>query len=119
MKAIYRRSISFIAAAMVVAAGLPASADQITLLSVQSGHSAVIKAEGLTRVAVGDGRIAGVVPVGTSQVVINGKTAGHTTVFVWAGGRRVTYEVTVTEQQLDDLAQMLRSAISAPGVQIV
>jgi len=104
---------------MVVAAGLPASADQITLLSVQSGHSAVIKAEGLTRVAVGDGRIAGVVPVGTSQVVINGKTAGHTTVFVWAGGRRVTYEVTVTEQQLDDLAQMLRSAISAPGVQIV
>ena len=31
----------------------------------------------------------------------------------------MTYELTVTEQQLDDLAQMLRSAISAPGVQIV
>jgi pilus assembly protein CpaC len=73
----------------------------------------------LTRVAVGDGRIAGIVPVGTSQVVVNGKAPGHTTVFIWAGGRRETYEVTVTEQQLDDLAQMLRSAISAPSVQVV
>ena len=45
--------------------------------------------------------------------------AGHTTVFIWAGGRREIYEVTVTEQQLDDLAQMLRSAISAPNVQVV
>ena len=35
-------------------------------------------------------------PVGTSEVVINGKDPGHTTVFVWAGGRRTTYEVTVT-----------------------
>ena len=97
----------------------PVSADQVSLLSIQSGHSAVLQAEGLTRVAVGDGRIAGAVPIGTSQVVINGKAPGHTTVFVWAGGRRTTYEVTVTEQQLDDLAQMLRSAISAPSVEVV
>lgn len=98
---------------------IPAGADQVTLLSIQSGHSVLLKAEGLTRVAVGDGRIAGVVPVGTSQVVVNGKDPGHTTVFIWAGGRRVTYEVTVTQQQLDDVAQMLRSAITEPGVQVV
>lgn len=98
---------------------VPVGADPITLLSIQSGHSIVLKTEGLTRVAVGDGRIAGIVPVGTSQVVINAKAPGHTTVFVWAGGKRVTYEVTVTQQQLDDLAQMLRSAISAPTVQVV
>jgi Flp pilus assembly secretin CpaC len=97
----------------------PAAADQVTFLSVRSGHSVVLRAEGLTRVAVGDGRIAGVVPIGTSQVVVNGKAPGHTTVFVWAGGRRVAYEVTVTEQQLDDVAQMLRSAISVPNVQVV
>ncbi len=97
----------------------PVFADQVTLLSIQSGHSVLLKAEGLTRVAVGDGRIAGVVPIGTSQVVVNAKAPGHTTVFVWAGGRRVTYEVTVTEQQLDDVAQMLRSAITAPGVEVI
>jgi Flp pilus assembly secretin CpaC len=116
-----RRVLSIVAAFSVAIWAAPASvsADQVTLVSVQSGHSVLLKAEGLTRVAVGDGRIAGVVPVGTSQVVVNGKAPGHTTIFVWAGGRRVTYEITVTEQALDDLAQMLRSAISAPNVQVV
>ncbi len=106
-------------AAGIVAYALPVNADQVTLVSIQSGHSILLKAEGLTRVAVGDGRIAGVVPVGTSQVVVNGKAPGHTTVFIWANGRREAYEVTVTAQELDDVAQMLRSAISAPTVQVV
>lgn len=97
----------------------PASAATVTLISVQSGHSLLLSAHGLTRVAVGDGRIAGVVPIGTSQVVVNGKAPGRTTVIVWAGGERRTYEVTVTEQGLDDLAQMIRSSISDPGVQVV
>lgn len=114
----FTRGIVAAVAGLVLSAA-PVSADQVTLLSIQSGHSVLLKAEGLTRVAVGDGRIAGVVPVGTSQVVVNGKAAGHTTVFVWAGGRRETYEITVTAQELDDLAQMIRSAISAPNVQVV
>ena len=106
------------AAAFAVSARRPRPIRSV-YVSIQSGHSVLLKAEGLTRVAVGDGRIAGVVPVGTSQVVVNGKAPGHTTVFIWAGGRRMTYEVTVTQQQLDDLAQMLRSAITEPGVQVV
>src|SRR5579863_319858 len=119
MNCISRRVISFVMTAGIVAYALPVCADQVTLVSIQSGHSILLKAEGLTRVAVGDGRIAGVVPVGTSQVVVNGKAPGHTTVFVWAGGRRQAYEVTVTAQELDDVAQMLRSAISSPSVQVV
>jgi len=96
-----------------------ASADPVTILSVQSGHSLVLSADGLTRVAVGDGRIAGVVPIGTSQLVVNGKAPGHTTVMVWAGSHRSTYEVTVTEQALDDIARMLRGTISEPDVQVI
>jgi Flp pilus assembly secretin CpaC len=99
--------------------GAPAHADSVSLLSIQSGHSVVLRAQGLTRVAVGDGKIVGAVPVGTSQVVINGKAPGHTTVFIWAGGVREAYEVTVTAQQLDDVAQMIRTAIDAPRVQVV
>src|SRR5580700_1149281 len=119
MSLISRRVLSFVIIAGFVTYAAPVTAQQVSLISIQSGHSVVLKAEALTRVAVGDGRIAGIVPVGTSQVVVNGKAPGHTTVFIWAGGRRETYEVTVTEQQLDDLAQMLRSAISAPSVQVV
>jgi len=99
--------------------GTPALADQVTLLSVPSGHSVVLNAEGLTRVATGDGKIAGVVPVGTSQVIVNGKDPGHTTVVVWAAGRREIYEVTVTYQYLDDIAQMLRTSLQMKGVEVV
>ncbi len=69
--------------------------------------------------AVGDGRIAGAVPVGTSQVIVNGKLPGHTTLLIWAGGQRLTYEITVTAQELDDVAQMLRSALRYPSVEVL
>jgi Flp pilus assembly secretin CpaC len=96
-----------------------ASADPVTIVSVQTGHSIIVEAPHLTRVAVGDSRIAGVIPIGTSQIVVNGKTAGHTTIFVWSGNARQTYEVTVTEQGFDDIAKLLRSAINEPDVQVV
>jgi Flp pilus assembly secretin CpaC len=113
------RRIATTAAFVAAALAIPAAAEPVTLLSIQSGHSILLKAEGLSRVAVGDGRIAGVLPIGTSEVVVNGKAPGHTTLFIWSDGKRETYEVTVTQQELDDLAQMLRSAIPAPGVQVV
>ncbi len=102
-------------------AGGPAASqtEAVQMLSVQSGHSVLLQTPGLSRVAVGDGRIAGVVPIGSSQLVINGKAPGHTTVFIWEGGGRATYEVTVTEQEVDQIAQMLRTSIDEPRVQVV
>jgi Flp pilus assembly secretin CpaC len=107
--------------ALLAAVGMTASASAQTasLLSVQSGHSVVLQTPGLIRVAVGDGRIAGVLPIGTSQLVINGKAPGQTTVFVWLNGHRDAYNVTVTEQTVDDLSQMLRTSINNPGVQVI
>jgi Flp pilus assembly secretin CpaC len=115
------RSTLVVAAIALAGTMVPvaAVADSTTILSVQSGHSLVLNADGLSRVAVGDGRIAGVVPIGTSQIVVNGKAPGHTTVMVWSGGHRSTYEVTVTEQALDDIARMLREAIAEPDVQVI
>lgn len=108
-----------IAAIAALSAAAPALAESVSLLSVQSGHSVLVQTPGLSRVAVGDGRIAGVLPIGTSQLVVNGKAPGRTTVFVWLGGHRETYEITVSEQNMDDLAQMLRSSIDDPAVQVV
>src|SRR5579884_1640866 len=114
---------SLVLSALVVLTSLfaaPASAaTNVSLISLQSGHSVILQTPGVARIAVGDGRIAGVVPVGSSQVVINGKSPGHTTVFVWMPSGRATYEITVTEQEMDDLAQMLRTSIDDPNVQVV
>ena len=103
------------------AAPTAAAADSVQVLSLQTGHSIILTFESLTRVAVGDGRIAGVVPVGTTQLVINGKAPGHTTIFIWTDGgrRRTTYEVSVSSQGLDDIARTLRAAINEPNVQVV
>jgi len=107
-------------AAVIAQPAAARAAEAVSLLSVQSGHSVMIQTHGLTRVAVGDGRIAGVLPIGTTQLVVNGKAPGNTTIFVWESGQRVTFEITVTEQNMDDLAQMLRtSIIDEPGVQVV
>ncbi|MBC5810174.1 MAG: pilus assembly protein N-terminal domain-containing protein [Candidatus Eremiobacteraeota bacterium] len=121
---IYRRTIAFLGSIATVAtiAGVPAPtlAESLSVISVQTGHSVVIDAAGLTRIAVGDARIAGVVPIGTAQFIVNGKTPGHTTIFVWGNkGRRDTYEITVTEQSFDDIAKLLRSAINEPDVHVV
>jgi Flp pilus assembly secretin CpaC len=88
------------------------------VISLQSGHSTIINAPGLQRVAVGDGKIAGVVPIGTSQLIVNGKDPGTTSLFVWAGGTRRTFVVSVTEGVLDSFGRMLQSAINDPGVRV-
>jgi len=101
-----------------VALALPVFAQPIAAISLPSGRSTTVDAPGLTRVAVGDGRIAGVVPVGTQQVIINAKSPGHTTVLVWTSTGRHEYEVTVTEQTLDDLAAMLRGTLNDPAISV-
>ena len=114
------RNLLFILTACILCA-LPArllAADSVTMISLQSGHSVILRTPSLHRLAIGDAHIAGVVPIGSNQIVINGKAPGHTTVFVWYAGRRDAYEVTVTEQSTDDLAQMLRTSISEPNVQV-
>jgi len=117
--ALLRRSAAFALAIMLLATGGGIAApENVNLLSVQSGHSAIVHAPNLQRLAVGDSRIAGVIPAG-SDVVINGKSPGHTTVFLWLGSRRVTYEVTVTEQTMDQLAGMVRSSLNEPNVQVI
>jgi pilus assembly protein CpaC len=105
-----------IVASLAIAA--PAFAQPIAAISLPSGRSTTIEAPGLTRVAVGDGRIAGVVPVGTQQVIVNAKAPGHTTVLVWTNAGRREFDVTVTEQTLDDLGQMLRTTIGDPAVSV-
>jgi pilus assembly protein CpaC len=107
-----------LAATFVVAAPAPAHAQPIDAISLTSGRSTTVEAPGLTRVAVGDGKIAGVVPVGTQQVIVNAKAPGHTTLLVWSRAGRREYDVTVTEQTLDDLAQMIRTSIDDPGVSV-
>lgn len=114
-----RRLIAALFALAQVCAAAPTFAQAQQRLTLQSGHSTVINVSGLSRVAVGDSKIAGAVPVGTYQVVINAKSPGHTSIYVWSAEGERDYELTVTPQELDDVASMLRSTINLPGVSVV
>jgi len=111
---------AFIAAAAAVTAVAPlgAFADATVPVTLRTGQSVIVPTPRLTRVAVGDGKIAGVLPVGNSEIVINGRAAGRTTLLVWAGGGRRTFDVIVTEQSLDSLKAMLQGAIADPDVHV-
>lgn len=95
----------------------PAGANP-AVISLQSGHSTIVPVSGLTRVAVGDGQIAGVVPIGTSQLIVNGKSPGTTTLFIWSVRGRTSYIVRVTAGTLDNFAGMLQAALNQPGVRV-
>jgi pilus assembly protein CpaC len=117
MNHVLRASVVLVAVVFVASAARIADAAS-SVLTVRTGESIVMQTPGLTRVAVGDAKIAGVVPIGTSEIVVNGKSAGHTTLFVWTDSGRVDYVVAVSEQGLDDLRRMLQSAIATPGVRV-
>ena len=78
----------------------------------------MIPIEGITRIAVGDSHIAGVVPVGGNELLVNGKAHGHTSIFVWRGSTELVYQVIVTEQRLDDYARVIRNAIDEPHIAV-
>jgi len=102
----------------MAAPAMPATAREAGILSLESGRSIVVPAPGLSRLAIGDSKVAGVVPAGASAVVVNGKTAGHTTLFIWQGSQEREYEVTVSQQSLSEVSRIVRDAIAEPGVQV-
>jgi len=98
---------------------MPVTAGQTHVLEIASGSSVVLNTPGLLRASVGDGKIASVIPVGDQQAVVSGRTPGRTTVILWTRSSEEIYAVTVSEQSLDVISNMLRSVISEPKVTIV
>jgi len=113
---VHRSVAAALTAAVLLSAAAPARAQE-HLLSLGVGTSTSIAAPGMTRVAVGDASIAGVVPTG-SQLLINGKAPGRTTVSIWAAVGRVDYEVLVTDPGLDAIEQTIRQAIDIPSIRV-
>jgi Flp pilus assembly secretin CpaC len=114
---VLRHGALALAAATVTACLCPAQGAfaQTRLISLSVGSSSIVPAPGMTRVAVGDGTVAGIVPTG-NQLVINGKAPGRTTVAIWTRSDRQDYEVVVTEPSLDSVEQVIRQSLNLPGV---
>ncbi|GAC1448715.1 MAG: hypothetical protein PVSMB8_07790 [Vulcanimicrobiaceae bacterium] len=112
-----RPTAAIVAASICVAGPLSATAQNSHLLSLSVGSSKTVSAPGMTRIAVGDGAIAGVVPAG-DQLVINAKAPGRTTVAVWMRSGRQDYDIVVTDSTLDTVEQVVRQTLDLPGIAV-
>jgi len=102
----------------------PSSQDSANDLSVTVGKSVVLDlARPITRIVVGLGDYAEATAVSPTQVLVNGKLAGETTLILWdTGGGRQFFNVTVrpstfaTHDQLEAVRRQLRTEL--PGQEL-
>ncbi len=112
-----RWALSLVTAIVATQSPLVA-APQAQILSLETGHSLVVHGHGISRVAVGDGKVAGAIALDPTRVVLNAKAPGETTLFVWDDAGQHTYELTVNDRRLEQLVRLLQSQIDTPGITI-
>ncbi|MEI6512185.1 MAG: pilus assembly protein N-terminal domain-containing protein [bacterium] len=74
--------------------------DRTSNLTIMPGESEVLKGRNITRTSVSDPTIVDIVPVSTSEILVNAKMVGVTTIRVWDAQGVATYKVTVTKPPL-------------------
>ncbi|MGE5593773.1 MAG: BON domain-containing protein [Betaproteobacteria bacterium] len=83
--------------------------------AVVVGESRILQVNGLVRVAVADPNIADVVVVSKTEVIVNGKAEGRTTLHVWDAQGRSSYDVRVCVDNAD-LVREIEETIGISGV---
>jgi pilus assembly protein CpaC len=85
-----------------------------TSVTLYQGEVKVLDRPGVSRVAIGNGKLITAQVVEDKQIVLLGESAGTTTLYVWLrNGAQVNYEVTVTADHSGKITGELRNLLSA------
>lgn len=95
---------------------VPAFANEKIDVGINS--SRILNLDNVERIAVANPEIADVVVVSASEVILVGKTAGTTTMHVWAQGGRNSYTVDVTERDIL-LANEIKSTLGISNIKVI
>jgi pilus assembly protein CpaC len=123
------RLIALLQAALVLclaAAGLLRSQTQsqagIPQLSVSVNKSLIVdNSSGIKRVSVSNGDLAEAVAVSTTEIVLNGKAPGETSLVVWDGnGQRTLYDVHIlpNNSKIEYVRQALKSEFPGQDISV-
>lgn len=78
-------------------------------VAIGVGTQKVINVPGIARIAIGDTAIADVKVLGTSQVLIVGKTEGRTTLLLWkSNGSRLNFMVNVRKKDPNEVIEEIK-----------
>lgn len=84
---------------------------------VVAGCSRILPVEDVVRVAVANPNIADVVVVSKTELIINGKSLGRTTLYVWDSMGRTGYDVRVLEDN-EGLLEEIAEVIGLPELEL-
>lgn len=90
-------------------------------LVLQLGQSRVLDFRGLRHVAIADPKVADVVPVSGSDLVVTAVAPGETTLYTWDSSGRRTYRVVVPGPPTPDMSSMvmqLAQSIADPDIKV-
>jgi len=106
------------AAEIPMPSGPPVVAGTAVQRSLAVGESVILDFQELKRAAISDPNIADVVVVSTSQLLMSGKSAGSTVLYVWDKRGRWTYQIKVspTPSRLPEVISRVNAEIGVPTI---
>ncbi|MFH1156009.1 MAG: pilus assembly protein N-terminal domain-containing protein [Pseudomonadota bacterium] len=110
MKHTLTHIVSVTAALLLFLAASATGAASPDRVDIAAGESSVVKtAFPIEKVAIGDPTICGAVKTGDQELLINGKKAGQSNVFVWGpGDQKIEIQVVVKSGDIDQMAAELK-----------
>jgi pilus assembly protein CpaC len=100
------------------AAKAPQKAKTI-IKTLHAGESDVLEFDGITTTAVGDPAVADIVPLSTRRLLINAKSAGKTTIFVFdSRGKNIVRVSVEPGQNMIPIAQRIEEEIGVPTITV-
>jgi Flp pilus assembly secretin CpaC len=90
-------------------------------LRLEIGMGRLLQIDGLLRVAVSDPHVLGVVPITSHELLLNGRSEGRTTMYVWEGTQRLltyTVEVVPATDRLAGLRRLLASLFPSAAITV-
>lgn len=81
-------------------------AEERATFGVVVGCSRILRAEDVVRAAVANPNIADIVVVSKTEVIVNGKAEGRTTLYIWDSSGRVGYDIRVCDDNQEFLSEI-------------
>lgn len=94
------------------------AAEPATKMTVEAGSSRTITVYGMQKAAIANPDVADVVVVSSSELILVGKQTGTTTLIVWSGEGRQTYQVEVAAND-PAIANEIKRVLGYPDIRVV
>lgn len=93
--------------------------DEVEIINLFVGEATTLPIGGVTRVAVGNGKLITATAIDGQEVLLLGEAPGDTSLFIWSHGRVLKYRIKVNTTDIQDLSMNVQAMIhDIPNVKL-